>query len=77
MVFSLPKHYLEANVTDTALKVSKSFLLFSYSCVYCGVENYFPSLWGTGISVAIFLFTKKRLLRITFSITIQALKINS
>ena len=47
MLFSLLKHYL-----DTALKVSQ--------CVYCfttishGVENYFPRLWGTGISDAIF-----------------------
>ena len=30
----------------------------------------FPRLWGTGISDTIFLFTKKRLLRITLSIII-------
>ena len=38
MLFSLLKHYLDI---DTAL--------ISY-----GVENYFPRLWGTGISDAIF-----------------------
>ena len=67
MLFSLLKHYLEVYVTDTALKVSRSLHCF-ITPVSHGVENYFPRLWGTGISDTIFLFTKKRLLRITLSI---------
>ena len=50
MLFSLLKHYLD---TDTALKVSRSVYCFSASISH-GVENYFPRLWGTGISDAIF-----------------------
>ena len=50
MLFSLPKHYLD---TDTALKVSQSVYCFTTSISH-GVENYFPRLWGTGISDAIF-----------------------
>ena len=55
MLFSLLKHYLD---TDTALKVSQSVYCFTTSISH-GVENYFPRLWGTGISDAIFsvLFT--------------------
>ena len=49
MLFSLLKHYLD---TDTELKVSQSVYCFATSVSY-GVENYFPRLWGTGISVAI------------------------
>ena len=52
MLFSLLKHYLD---TDTALKVSQSVYCFTTS-ISRGVENYFPRLWGTGISDAIFLF---------------------
>ena len=51
MLFSLLKHYLD---TDTALKVSQSVYCFSTSISH-GVENYFPRLWGTGISDAIFM----------------------
>ena len=51
MLFSLLKHYLD---TDTALKVSQSVYCFTTSVSH-GVENYFPRLWGTGISDAIFL----------------------
>ena len=51
MLFSLLKHYLD---TDTALKVSQSVYCFTTSISH-GVENYFPRLWGTGISDAIFL----------------------
>ena len=69
MLFSLLKHYLEVYVTDTALKVSRSLYCF-ITPVSHGVENYFPRLWGTGISDTIFLLTKKRLLRITLSIII-------
>ena len=69
MLFSLLKHYLEVYVTDTALKVSRSLYCF-ITPVSHGVENYFPRLWGTGISDTIFLFTKKKLLRITLSIII-------
>ena len=49
MFFSLLKHYLDA---DTVLKVSQSVYCFTTSISY-GVENYFPRLWGTGISDAI------------------------
>ena len=69
MLFSLLKHYLEVYVTDNALKVSRS-LHCIITPVSHGVENYFPRLWGIGISDTIFLFTKKRLLRITLSIII-------
>ena len=56
MLFSLLKHYLD---TDTALKVSRSLYCFTTSISH-GVENYFPRLWGTGISDAVFtvLFDK-------------------
>ena len=52
MLFSLLKHYLD---TDTALKVPQSVYCFTASISH-GVENYFPRLWGTGISDAIFNF---------------------
>ena len=52
MLFSLLKHYLD---TDTTLKVSQSVYCFTTSISH-GVENYFPRLWGTGISDAIFAF---------------------
>ena len=39
--------------TDTALKVSQSVYCFTTSISH-GVDNYFPNLWGTGISDAIF-----------------------
>ena len=51
MLFSLLKHYLD---TDTPLKVSQSVYFFTTPISH-GVENYFPRLWGTGISDAIFL----------------------
>ena len=50
MLFSLLKDYLD---TDTALKVSQSVYCFTTSISH-GVENYFPRLWGMGISDAIF-----------------------
>ena len=53
MLFSLLKHYLELYITDTALNVSQSLYCFTAS-IFHGVENYFPRLWGTGISDAIF-----------------------
>ena len=53
MLFSLHKHYLKLYITDTALKVSRS-LYFLTTSIFHGVENYFPRLWGTGISDAIF-----------------------
>ena len=54
MLFSLLKHHFDLNITDTAaLKVSGSLYFFSTSISH-GVENYFPRLWGTGISDAIF-----------------------
>ena len=54
MLFSLLKHHLDLNITDTALKVSRSLYCFTTSISH-GVKIYFPSLWGTGISDAIFL----------------------
>ena len=48
MLFSLLKHYY---ISDTALKVSRSLYCFTTSICH-GVENYFPRLWGTGISDA-------------------------
>ena len=54
MLFSLLKHYLDLYISDTALKVSRSLYCFTTSICH-GVENYFPRLWGTGISDAIFL----------------------
>ena len=50
LVFST-LHYLD---TDTALKVSQCVYCFTTSISH-GVENYFPRLWGTGISDAIFI----------------------
>ena len=64
MLFSLLKRYLD---TDTALKVSQSVYHFTTSISH-GVENYFPSLWGTGISDAILIYTilfiKHKIIRI-------------
>ena len=54
MLFSLHKHHLDLFVADTALKVSKCLYCFIISIAH-GVENYFPQLWGTGISDAIFV----------------------
>ena len=53
MLFSLLKHNFEHNITDTALKVSRSLFCFTTSISH-GVENYFPRLWSMGISDAIF-----------------------
>ena len=55
MLFSLLKHYLDLCISDTALKVFRSLYCFTTSICH-GVENYFPRLWGTGISDAIFFF---------------------
>ena len=45
-------------MNDTALKVSQS--LYCFSTFICHiVENYFPRLWGTGISDAISIYTTK------------------
>ena len=46
-IFSLLKHHLDLNITDTALKVSQSLYGFTTSVSH-DVENYFPRLWGTG-----------------------------
>ena len=53
MLFTLLKHHLDLNITDSALKVSQSLYCFTTSISH-GVENNFPRLWGTGISDAIF-----------------------
>ena len=57
MLLSLLKHYFD---TDTALKLTQSVYCFTTSTSHV-VENYFPRLWGTGISDAIFVIstTKK------------------
>ena len=47
-------------MTDTALKVSRSLYCFTTSISH-GVENYFPRLWGTGISDAIFIISGRGL----------------
>ena len=64
MLFSLLKHYLD---TDTVLKVFQSLYCFITSISH-GVENYFPRLWGTGITDAIFtvdvMFRSKKTLNI-------------
>ena len=54
MSFSLLKHYLDLYISDTALEVSQSLYCFTTSICH-GVENFFPRLWGTGISDAIFV----------------------
>ena len=56
MLFSLLKHHLDLNINDTALKVSRSLYCFTTSISH-GVGNYFPRLWGMGISDAIFVFS--------------------
>ena len=53
MLFSLLTHYLELYITDTALKVSRSLYCFTTS-ISRGVKNYFPRMWGIGISDTIF-----------------------
>ena len=53
MLFSPLTHYLECYITNTALKVSRSLYCFTMS-ISDGVENYFPRLWGAGISDANF-----------------------
>ena len=57
MLFSLLKHHFDLNITDTALKVSRSLYCFTTSISH-GVENYFPrvALWGMGISDATFMY---------------------
>ena len=60
MLFCLLKHHFDLKITDTALKVSRSLYFFTTSISH-GVENYFPRLWGTGISDAIFMFLHFRL----------------
>ena len=55
--FSLHKHHLDLFVADNALKVSRCLYCFTTSISH-GVENYFPRLWGTGISDAIFSVCK-------------------
>ena len=52
--FNISLHCLELYVTDTALKVSRSLYCFTTSISH-GVLNYFPNLWGTGISDTIFM----------------------
>ena len=56
MLFSLLKHYLD---TDTALKLYQSVYCFTTSISH-GVKNYFPRLWGKGISNAIFMLNETK-----------------
>ena len=67
MLFSLLKDYLELYITDTALKVSRPLYCFTTSICH-GVENYFPTLWGTGISDAIFVIYMPTLCHGHFSV---------
>ena len=67
MLFSLLKHYLELYITDTALKVSRSLYSFT-SSIFLGVENFFPMLWGTGISDGIFNFMLFTYLQVSYNI---------
>ena len=53
MLFFVLKHHLDLNITDTALKVSRPLYCFTTSISH-GFESYFPRLWGTDISDAIF-----------------------
>ena len=53
MLLSLLKVYLDLYISDIALKISRSLYCFTTSICY-GVENYFPRLWGMGISDANF-----------------------
>ena len=54
MLFFLLKYYLDLYISDTALKVFQSLYCFTTSICH-GVENYFPRLWGMGISDASFV----------------------
>ena len=54
MLFSLLTHYLDLYISDTALKVFQSLCCFTTSI--CHGVDYFPRLWSTGISDAIFGF---------------------
>ena len=65
MLFSLLKHYLDLYITDTALKVSRSLYYFNTSISH-NVENYFPRLWGTCISDAIFFLSCVQLKRVVW-----------
>ena len=80
MLFSLLKHYLDLYISDTALKVSRSLYYFTTSVCH-GVENYFPRLWGMGISDAIFLSSSLvyNLFQICIKIlcALQCLKLNA
>ena len=79
MLFSLLKHYLDLYIADTALNVSRSLYGFTTS-VYHGVENYFPRLWGTGISDAILyaMYMESWLMELDFVISLlfKTLKYN-
>ena len=59
MLFSLLKNYLELCIHVTAIKVSRYLYCFTTSISY-DVQNYFPRLWGTGISDALFASVVKR-----------------
>ena len=68
MLFSLFKHYLELYISHAVLNVSRClyYMYFTTSISY-GVENYFPRLWGTGISEAETLML--------FSVTVMCLQV--
>ena len=68
MLFSLLKYYFELYITDTALEVFQSSYFFT-TFICHGVENYFSSLWGMGISDAIFQLDLIRLNRIILLIS--------
>ena len=59
------KRHFDLNITDTALKVSRSLYCFTTSTSH-GVENYFPRLWGTDISDAIFIIFFRKIQPVVF-----------
>ena len=55
MLFSQLKHYFDLNITDTALKVSRSLYCFTTSICH-GVETISP---GCGVRASLMLFCER------------------
>ena len=51
----ISKHYLDLCIIDTAVKLSHCLYSFNTSISHC-VENYFPWMWGVGISDVLFIY---------------------
>ena len=75
MLFSVLKHYLELYITENALKVARSLYCFTTSISH-GVENYFPRLLGTGISNAILVKYRDKIIQLPLSLSTHKLKEN-